>query len=55
MGGEGGHFGHQPRKQQQIFHQKKSHDFDSLEHGGAKVKGVEEIAGEEADSADSMG
>lgn len=47
-------FGYYPRTHQQIFHNRKSHDFDSHEHGGAKVKGVEETAGEEADSANSM-
>lgn len=48
------HFGYYPRTHQQIFHNRKSHDFDSHEHGGAKVKGVEETAGEEVDSANSM-
>lgn len=38
-----------------IFHNKKSHDFDSHECGGAKVKGVEETVGVEADSVNSMG
>lgn len=38
-----------------IFHNKKSHDFDSHEHGGAKVKGEEETAGVEVDSANSTG
>lgn len=39
----------------QIFHNRKSHDFDSHERGGAKVKGVEETVGVEADSVNSMG
>lgn len=39
----------------QIFHNRKSHDFDSHECGGAKVKGVEETTGVEADSVNSMG
>lgn len=38
-----------------IFHKRKSHDFDSHERSGAKVKGVEETVGVEADSLNSMG
>lgn len=48
-------FGHHPRTHQQIFHNRKSHDLDSHERGGAKVKGVEETVGVEADSVNSMG
>lgn len=39
----------------EIFHKRKSHDFDSHECGGAKVKGVEETVGVEEDSVNSMG
>lgn len=38
-----------------IFHHTKSHDVDSHVCGGAKVKGVEETVGVEADSINSMG
>lgn len=47
--------GYQPRTHKQIFHNRKSHDFDSHECGGAKVKGVEETVGVEADPVNSMG
>jgi len=38
-----------------IFHNRKSHDFDSQVCGGAKVKGVEETAGVAEGSVNSMG
>lgn len=41
--------------QQLEIHNRKSHDFDSHEGRGAKVKGVEETAVVEADSLNSMG
>lgn len=51
----GEHLGWHRRTHQQIFHNRKSHDLDSHERGGAKVKGVEGTAGVEADSVNSMG
>lgn len=48
-------FGYHPRTHPQIFHNRKSHDLDSHERCGAKVKGVEETVGVEAGSAYSMG
>lgn len=51
-----GVFGYKSRTCQQLeIHNRKSHDFDSHEGRGAKVKGVEETAVVEADSLNSMG
>lgn len=51
-----GQFGYHPRTYQQSDNSTiKSHDFDSHECSGAKVKGVEETVGVEADPLNSMG